>query len=164
MGKAEKRCPRCAETKVAAAFNKNRKKKDGLSSYCTACSRAYTREHHAKNRAYYSRKATKRVKELRLEARQLIHEKKSVPCTDCGLKHPYWRMQFDHVRGTKLFNVSRGVDGWISFRLLLEEIEKCEVVCANCHADRTHFRAQSSKDERQPPELVVAGSSPAERT
>jgi hypothetical protein len=47
-------------------------------------------------------------------------------------------MTFDHVRGTKLFDVGRGF--WGTRARILEEVAKCEKVCANCHADRTYRR------------------------
>ena len=48
-------------------------------------------------------------------------------------------MQFDHIMGTKVGNVSELVKQG-NRQMVLEEIEKCELVCANCHATRTHFR------------------------
>jgi hypothetical protein len=49
-------------------------------------------------------------------------------------------MDFDHVRGEKVANVSVLVAGGASRRRVLAEIAKCEVVCANCHRERTHGR------------------------
>lgn len=48
-------------------------------------------------------------------------------------------MQFDHVRGEKIANVSRLLNDR-RYTLALEEVEKCEVVCANCHSTRTFER------------------------
>lgn len=48
-------------------------------------------------------------------------------------------MQFDHL-GDKLFTISNA--GATSVERLLAEIAKCEVVCANCHAERTYQRTQ----------------------
>jgi len=96
------------------------------------------REHYAANHEYYLAKAkrsnTKRYEELR---RQLV-ALKSVPCTDCGQRFPPWVMDFDHVRGQKLFDVGRGLRG--NARDMLSEAAKCEVVCANCRRDRTYKR------------------------
>lgn len=47
-------------------------------------------------------------------------------------------MHFDHVSGDKFANVSR-MKGYREDRVLTE-MDKCEVVCANCHADRTAQR------------------------
>ena len=47
-------------------------------------------------------------------------------------------MDFDHIRGKKLHNVAWLVN--VSERRLLEEIAKCDLVCANCHRIRTARR------------------------
>jgi hypothetical protein len=50
-------------------------------------------------------------------------------------------MQWDHLPGTpKLGDISQGLRG-LSRDEILEEIAKCELVCANCHAIRTFHRA-----------------------
>ena len=61
------------------------------------------------------------------------------PCTDCGETDPVV-LEFDHVRGTKRFEISRGITDR-SFESLMLEMAKCEVVCANCHRRRTAQRA-----------------------
>jgi len=70
--------------------------------------------------------------------------KEASPCVDCGLKHPWWRMQFDHTENNKVNAVSNLVRDGASIKLM-EEIEKCDLVCANCHADRTHFRRNNKR-------------------
>ena len=70
------------------------------------------------------------------------------PCADCGEIHPYWVMQLDHVpgRGAKAFTISLTYTSGRDRRVLctraqlLDEIAKCDIVCANCHAIRTHAR------------------------
>lgn len=66
---------------------------------------------------------------------KLIRSAKEQPCADCGVQYPYWVMQFDHVRGAKVANLSKC---WASTGKILEEIGKCDIVCANCHANRTY--------------------------
>lgn len=61
------------------------------------------------------------------------------PCMDCGYDNPL-ALEFDHVRGTKKKEVSGMAHLGYSMDLILEEIEKCEVVCANCHKLRTWNR------------------------
>lgn len=72
--------------------------------------------------------------------RKMLRELKSVPCLDCGVEYPFYVMQFDHVRGEKKFGVATGP--YRKLEDLMEEIEKCEVVCANCHAIRTYKRRE----------------------
>jgi len=64
--------------------------------------------------------------------------KADTPCKDCGRQLPSWVMHFDHRPGEeKVCEVSRLAKSNISTKQLLDEIAKCDVVCANCHADRT---------------------------
>lgn len=88
------------------------------------------------------REATKRFK-YRNQARVDVIKLES-GCVDCGYdKHPR-ALQFDHVRGEKIENVSRLVLQACSWNRIEAEIAKCEVVCANCHAIRTAGRLDSS--------------------
>jgi hypothetical protein len=65
---------------------------------------------------------------------------KNVPCADCGGMFHYCQMDFDHVRGEKLGGVSR----MNTKEAILEEVAKCEVVCANCHRERTQRSANTN--------------------
>jgi hypothetical protein len=70
-------------------------------------------------------------------------------CTDCLTRYPHYVMHFDHLRDKK-FNLSayRAVRG-ITLEMLQEEVAKCEVVCANCHAVRTWKRLQENPHPRK---------------
>lgn len=59
---------------------------------------------------------------------------------DCGGRFPAFIMDFDHVRGIKIADVSRFRCGRLAWSRLQAEVEKCEVVCANCHRVRTQLR------------------------
>jgi hypothetical protein len=71
------------------------------------------------------------------EYRDRIDTLKDVPCSDCGGRFISAVMEFDHVpeRGAKSFVISAGLSK--AWELVLEEIKKCDVVCANCHRVRT---------------------------
>ena len=92
------------------------------------------------NSANYAERNRLKVKEYRKRTRAFICSLKTCPCTDCGIEYPSYVMQFDHVRGTKKFNITSAQSSFVSKKRLLAEIAKCEVVCANCHAERTHKR------------------------
>lgn len=62
-------------------------------------------------------------------------------CLDCGEDYPYWMLDFDHVRGTKRFSLGQSYQSGMNMQAVLEEVAKCEVVCANCHRNRTHMRS-----------------------
>jgi hypothetical protein len=99
---------------------------------------AYMRAHYEANRDYYLAKALRSNSKRRTDVRAMLHELKSVPCAACGTAYPPWVMEFDHVRGQKLFNVSEGLER--GAKDLLAEAAKCEIVCSNCHQDRTWQR------------------------
>ena len=67
--------------------------------------------------------------------------KETHPCMDCGGEFPYVCMQFDHRDGsTKSANVSFLIWKNSAWSNVLAEIEKCDLVCANCHAIRGAVR------------------------
>lgn len=70
-------------------------------------------------------------------ARLYIRAAKERPCADCGTEYPYYVMQFDHL-GDKAFDLSKA--GGYGLAKVQAEIDKCEVVCANCHAARSFHR------------------------
>lgn len=101
----------------------------------------YLREHYLANKgSYHARNRTWKAKQ-RGVLRKLVVEAKDVPCADCGQQYPPWVMQFDHRPGTKkLGDVASMVGLAVSVEKLEAEIKKCDVTCANCHADRTYKR------------------------
>ena len=98
--------------------------------------RDYMRVYNAQNRETLTAKKAER----RRQQRDFINAVKSVPCKDCGVAYPPWVMEFDHVRGQKLCNLSVLARKTVSWETIKTEIAKCEVVCANCHRQRTHDR------------------------
>jgi len=63
-------------------------------------------------------------------------------CVDCGYNEDPDALEFDHVRGTKVRSVAgTGLVG--SINQALNEIEKCEVRCSNCHSIVTAERRRS---------------------
>lgn len=55
-------------------------------------------------------------------------------------------MEFDHVRGEKTANIAKLVSAG-SLGPVLQELDKCELVCANCHRIR-HLRRREAKAAR----------------
>lgn len=62
-------------------------------------------------------------------------------CVDCGITDPRV-LDFDHVNGEKKFVLKHGKGKPLPE--LLVEVQKCEVVCANCHRLRTQARMNGS--------------------
>jgi len=106
--------------------------------------RAYHREYmrgwYQNHREEHIARTTNVNRRARATTRKLIDELKSHPGPDCGGTFPPVLKDFDHVRGTKRGIISRLSGGRMAKAKLLEEIAKCEVVCANCHRLRTLLR------------------------
>lgn len=67
--------------------------------------------------------------------RSWIGRLKNNPCMDCSKILMPVAMDFDHVRGVKVASIS---NMWSFTRdEVLQEIQKCDLVCANCHRLRT---------------------------
>jgi hypothetical protein len=68
--------------------------------------------------------------------------KVSLGCKDCGYKQHHVALEFDHI-GKKEINVCLAK----SIKQAKKEIEKCEVVCSNCHSIRTFNRLQEKRED-----------------
>ena len=67
--------------------------------------------------------------------------KASNPCTDCAEWYQPWQMEFDHLPAFKKeFQINVGHQ--LNTRDFAE-IAKCQLVCANCHNDRTYKRGHA---------------------
>jgi len=60
-------------------------------------------------------------------------------CVDCG-NSDVRVLEFDHVKGIKLYHVSYMITKAYRLELLKDEIDKCEIRCCNCHRIVTHER------------------------
>lgn len=117
-----------------------------------------TDEQKAKRSAYYKeyRKRPDRVAKTRAKAvkdqqtrrdklKLLLQAAKNKPCTDCGVTYPPEIMEFDHVRGEKLINLSQAsrAKSYLSWEAMQEEIAKCDIRCPNCHRLRHYYERHS---------------------
>lgn len=104
---------------------------------------------------------SRRRKEVVAANRAMIISLKDSPCTDCGGRFPPCAMHFDHLDpSTKKFIIAKKLN--TSKENILEEIAKCELVCANCHAIRTQKSRDANPDfgRRKPKLLVKVGGPP----
>lgn len=106
----------------------------GLYGVCRVCKSEYNRKWYAKNQEAQKKRTVK----LKAAGRAFITEyKKSRACMDCGYSNPEYpsTLDFDHVSGTKVKDLG-SIQSW-SVERILNEIGKCNLVCANCHRIRT---------------------------
>jgi hypothetical protein len=87
----------------------------------------------------YSKTHTTNQVRIRRNQEKLFDYLVDHQCADCGENNSRV-LQFDHVRGVKRGNVTQMVSSGYGWKTILEEIAKCEIVCANCHIKRTAQR------------------------
>lgn len=110
-------------------------------------------EKAAYNLAWNRRNRLKRRKYSRLYRKRradYIRACRSQACADCGNDYPWYVMEFDHVRGSKIRTIA-AMSSSVGMTKLKEEIAKCDVVCANCHAVRTFKRRQQYQQGKPGP-------------
>ena len=110
-------------------------------SYCSECNREIGRKNYHDNKERYFKQAKKRDGELDL----LIYRRKDVPCMDCGVRYPPYVMDFDHIGTDKEFNISTMRRRRMAFHKIVDEMNKCDVICSNCHRERTNSRVPSTR-------------------
>lgn len=104
----------------------------------------YHQDYYLAHKEEYISRARNREARQKELLRKTLREAKAKPCTDCNVEYPYYVMQFDHL-SAKEFTIGSYAGTTGSVKRLLAEIAKCEVVCANCHAERTHQRRLAAK-------------------
>lgn len=136
-----KKCGVCKKDKPIDQFSRNPTKKDGRQYQCRDCQKKYRESHYKKNRQKYIDKAAK----WRFEQKRKLYEYlNGKVCKDCG-ESDVIVLEFDHLRD-KDFNIGQHV-GYKSFKSIKEEIEKCDIVCANCHKRRTAIRLNNYRQK-----------------
>ena len=127
-----KKCTKCDENLSIDKFQIMNKKTGKINSMCIDCRREYDKEYYNKLNTSKLKIKIEQAKILRISKRKYIVEflKKS-KCVDC--QNSDWRvLEFDHRdRKTKSFNIADSVSN--SIEHIQKEIDKCDVVCANCH-------------------------------
>lgn len=81
-------------------------------------------------------KQTIRIRNIELR-KQVWAYKEDKGCVECGEKDPRC-LDFHHRDPTtKSFNIAQGLSNKLSFPTLMLEIQKCDLMCRNCHVKLT---------------------------
>src|SRR4051812_11892532 len=92
----------------------------------------YSRKWYENNRELQKQ----RVHDRRKKLRQWFDDHKTSLRCECG-ENDIRCLDFHHTRGVKVINLSEAINrGWGKERIL-EEVAKCDVICANCHRKET---------------------------
>lgn len=128
-------CTKCKAEKPATKdyFNVGRRQK--LRSDCKACQNLKQSEaYHKKNELY--KQSSRNYRKILKECNQKLiwNYLLEHPCTKCGETNPVV-LEFDHLKDKK-YCISRIIFSHV-WESVLEEINKCQVLCSNCHKKKT---------------------------
>lgn len=138
----KKYCDNCNHQLFLKEFSINNYKSDGLQSTCKECCKKRHKLWYRKNYKSHRVRANKNARRYRLRnSKRILKYLLKHPCVDCGEDDPIV-LEFDHVRGKKLKEVSiLSYSAW-SWQHVKDEIAKCDVRCANCHRRKTFKKCQ----------------------
>jgi hypothetical protein len=144
-----KKCTSCKEEKTVQEFYPNKRRGDGLQSYCKKCNMLWVRKRYLRDKQYYDQKNREVLERNRLFVLDFLISR---CCVDCGEKDPIV-LDFDH-KSDKENSISRLIRKLCCLKTLQKEIDKCEIRCANCHRRKTsrlanHFRFRYSQNKNQ---------------
>ena len=102
-------------------------------SRCFDCDPEYRAQFYRTNRGQFLANNRRQYAKLRA----ILDDHKRDPCMDCGASFPTYVMDLDHRDPKKKVSKVSALVYSGSETLLLAEIAKCDLVCANCHRIRT---------------------------
>ena len=136
-------CTKCKREKSETEFGWRKKEKNIRQSWCKLCYSQYSKNDWKTNEKRRKRNHDK-CKERRKRNHDIVYDYLLThPCIVCGEKDPIV-LDFDH-RDSKSHNISDMSVGAFKVITLIKEINKCDVLCANCHRRRTAEQYNWSK-------------------
>ena len=133
-----RQCNGCKKYIKITDFSWKKKANNKRAGKCKSCTNEYSRQHYKKNKDAYKKRSKEHTKRYKKYGRKLIYEfKLGNPCSACGESNPVV-LEFDHIDPKKKRNdVSYMATHGYSIESLEKEIEKCIILCANCHRQKT---------------------------
>jgi len=125
-------CTKCGKSKGIEEFSWSIR---GVKrhSRCKSCHADEKKDYYERNKEKVLEYKWDRQVRKRGEAREYVWEYlRGHPCRHCGETDPIV-LTFHHVSGTKRMSVAELVNRGYRIEVIQEEIEKCIVLCSNCH-------------------------------
>lgn len=141
-----KRCSKCGKNKPLSDFycRKIGPRQGKYYEKCKVCmkvrGRSYYHNHHTRQ-LKLAKQRNRRYLDLNLEYLAVVKNNK---CADCGKFYPPWVMDFDYKDKTLKSNNVAWLRRFHSQSKLKQEIDKYDLVCANCHRLRTFENIKSN--------------------
>lgn len=139
MNTQTKQCRTCLTPKALNDFRNKAQNRDGKENECTLCARARGKLRFKTNEGFRLSIQEWRIRQKGLLHAHILDHFSTHPCVDCG-EDDKVVLEFDHVRGTKVANISKLISDSVSLEKMAAEIAKCDVRCCNCHRRATLTR------------------------
>lgn len=125
----EKVCAKCKETKSATEFSGK------TATYCRPCFKSYRaalRKKHKEDPSWINRPKPQNKEARQLRKQYYITHLRTHSCVHCGETDPIV-LEFNHIDPSTKKDLVSKLSHQGTMEELVAEIEKCEVLCANCH-------------------------------
>jgi len=163
VGSGKKFCSRSCSVSFNNSIN-SKKKKEGLCKlcgcqiskkrlYCSKCIKEYYKsikskncsicgvelENSNKNHGWCKDCKSKKQKEHRLHIKQRCVDYKGGECQICGYNKCLAALEFHHIEShDKDFTISFASSSLKNMEEIKKELDKCILLCANCHRESHH--------------------------
>lgn len=141
------RCRGCQQEKPDEEFAWRNRERGIRLKLCRACKRAYNKVWYRENEGTHKIAVVATKQAIRDRNRRWLDDfKAKLSCVNCGEADPCC-LDFHHrePEGKERALSDAIRRGW-SIERLLEEVAKCDVLCANCHR-KAHHKARSSSGQ-----------------
>lgn len=140
-----KTCTKCKTSKPEELFRISNERTGLRAAYCKECQRKVSRSHYAANRERHKSRVIKnRIERANLNRKLYLELKGELKCNRCPENH-IAVLDFHHKDPKQKDQmISSMLYDW-TFDAILKEIDKCEVLCANCHR-KHHYEEKSLVD------------------
>jgi predicted RNA-binding Zn-ribbon protein involved in translation (DUF1610 family) len=117
-------CHRTTVAKILKKFNIERK--EIKNKICKVCSKNISNNERNRSRC---NSCNTRIRRYRTKLAAVTY--KGGECQKCGWKGPMAAFEFHHNDDNKEFNIGSAANK--SWKIVKKEIDKCELLCSNCH-------------------------------
>ena len=137
-------CTTCKTDKPLTLFSKSKYTNDGLNRKCKECQSNYYKNRKDRHRLSVISWEKRRNDSLR----RIVIERLSEGCIDCGESN-ILTLEFDHVekKSNRHHSISTLMNDRVTDERLIEELNRCQVRCANCHVIKTSYERRYWKIE-----------------
>lgn len=126
-----KKCIKCKIEKPLVDYNKRNTTKDGVDTRCRECVNKRRRDNIRQNPNHIA--YTKKHRKIRSD---YVSLKKQSGCVRCGYSKCEKALTFHHIdQTTKIDTIANLVSRLAKLEVIEEEIQKCILLCFNCHAE-----------------------------